>query len=81
MLWGIDKTNAMSRGLQESCTRFHGQENAGFAFDPEILFESALFSNQSDQCFRLMGVQLVRDEDPPCLRISVDSALGAFPAS
>ena len=39
---------------------------------------SALFSNQSDQCFRLMGVQLVRDEDPPCLRISDDSGVDMF---
>ena len=45
-------------------TRAHAGEVAAFAFDAEILLDTTLRSDQAHQRFRLMGVELIGDEDP-----------------
>ena len=53
-------------------SRLHRGQMTAFALDTEILLDATLLGHQAHQCLRLMGVELIRDEDPARLRVCLD---------
>ena len=45
---------------------------ATFALDTEILLDATLLGHQAHQRLRLMGVELISDEEPARLRVCLD---------
>src|ERR1035438_7342286 len=75
MLWGGDKTNAMAGIREKGGTRCHRGELSTFAFDAQILLDSAVLGDQKHQCLRLMSVELIGDNNPRSFWISLDGLL------
>ncbi len=69
---GIHEANAMAGIGEKGGARTHAGEVAAFAFDAQILLGATLGSHQAHQCLRLMGVELIGDKDPGCLRVGLD---------
>src|SRR5690242_6363704 len=68
----VDEANAMAGVGEKSSTRPHGGEVAAFAFDAQLLLDATLCSHQTHQGLRLMRVELIGDEDPGGLWVSLD---------
>ena len=68
----VDEANAMARVRKKRSSRFHRGQMAAFAFDTQVLLDVALLSHQTDQRFRLMGIELISDKEPGGLGIGLD---------
>src|SRR5664279_2105787 len=69
MLRGIHKTNAMLGVLQKLSAGVHALQNAGFAFLTQWIFYAAEFRHTGYQRSRLVGIDLVGNEDPFCFGV------------
>ena len=58
---------------KKGSSRLHRGKNPAFAFDTQILLDAAHLSEQTNQHFRLVRIELICDKDPARLRISLDS--------
>ena len=63
----------MARVGEKGGTRLHRGQMATFAFDAQVLLDATPLSHQAHQGLRLMGVELISDEDPGGMRIGLDS--------
>src|SRR3974377_736110 len=72
MFGGVDKANAMAGIREKGGTGTHGCQVAAFPFDAQVLLDATLCSHQTHQGLRLMSVELISDEDPGCLWVSLD---------
>ena len=73
MLGGVDKTKAVARVGEKGGTRLHRGEVTAFAFDAQLLLDATLLSYQAHQGLRLMGIEVIADEDPSGLGIGLDA--------
>lgn len=58
--------DAVSGIAEKGFTGFHGVQDASFSLQPEVLLDTIVFGNQSDDAFGQVGVQVVRDDFPFC---------------
>ena len=72
MLWCVDKTNTMAGIRKKSGARCHRGEMSTFAFETQILLNTAVPDDQRHQRLRLMRVELIGDKNPRGFRISLD---------
>jgi hypothetical protein len=72
MFWGIDEANAMRLITQIGLPTGHTFEDSLLAFDAQILLIPQHVSNQAHQCFALMGIELVAQNDEIGLRIGLN---------
>ena len=75
MLGCVHEADTMANILQEGHAGFLRFKDTLSAFLAQIYLRMATFSDQTHQCFRLMGVELVNDENPFCLWVKVNGAL------
>lgn len=75
MFWGIDKPNPVGRLTQVRLPRRHILENTPLALLPEILGVAEGCGYISNQCFALVGIELVAKDDEMCLGIRLDEAV------
>lgn len=68
MLWRVDKPDAMFRVGKKFGASGHGFQDAGFAFLTQLVRLPDCVCNPLDQRFRLMGVEVIGDEDPSIVR-------------
>src|SRR5258708_26893984 len=73
MLGCVNKTNAMGWIAQKDRSGRHRFENAGFAFDTEVKVDLAKLSDQTDQSFGLVSIELVGDKSPVGIGIGNNS--------
>ena len=62
----------MARVGEKGGTRLHGGEMTAFAFDAQVLLDATLLRDQAHQGLRLMGIEVIGDEDPSGLWIGLD---------
>ncbi len=62
----------MARVGEKSGTRLHRGEMTTFAFDAQIVLDATLLSYQAHQGLRLMGIEVIGDEEPSGLWISLE---------
>lgn len=74
MARGVDEANAVVGGFQEGFAGRHRGEDTGLALGPEVLANAATLGYKLDQRDGLVGIELVEDEDPTGVGISVDGA-------
>ncbi len=72
MFGSVDEANAMTGVGEKSRTRVHVGEVAAFAFDAQVFLDATLRGHQTHQGLRLMGVELIGDEDPGRLGVRLD---------
>jgi hypothetical protein len=72
MFGSVDEANAMAGAGEKGGTRAHIGEVAAFALDAQVLLDATLLGHQTHQGLRLMGVELIGDEDPGGLWIRLD---------
>ena len=72
MLRGVDKADAVGGILEEDGARGHGLQDALLFLAPEIPLDGAPQRDEFHQTGRLVGIELVTDEDPFALRVEVD---------
>jgi len=65
----------MTRIRQKRSPTGHRLQNAAFALNPKLDLEAAVPGYHFHERLRFMRVQLVNDEDPPCLRSAGDDRL------
>ena len=56
---------------EKSGTRRHRLQNARLAFLPQVHGDVTTACHETDKGFRLVGVELIDDEGPVCLRVCV----------
>jgi hypothetical protein len=62
----------MARVREKGGTRLHRGEMTAFAFDAQLLLDATLLGYQAHQGLRLMGIEVIGDEDPSGLWIRLD---------
>ncbi len=72
MFGGIDEANAMAGVREKGSARPHAGQMTAFAFAAQVLLDATLSRHQTDQGFRLMGIELIGDKDPGRLGISLN---------
>ena len=70
----IDKANVMVRIFEEGLAGRHRVKDAFLALGPEAIVNAASFGDETYECFRFVGVELVEDEDPHGIGVRVDGA-------
>ena len=75
VFWGRDKPNPVGRFTQVCLPRRHILENTPLAFLPEILGIAEKCGYLSNQCFALVGIELVAKDDETCLGVRLDEAV------
>jgi hypothetical protein len=69
----VDKLDSVGRVSKECRSGFHGFQNARLPLCPKIILDSAPMGHEADQSFRFVRVELIQDEHPSRVRVSVDS--------
>jgi hypothetical protein len=68
----VDKAKAMGRVREKGGARLHRGQMATFALDAQVLLDATPLGHQAHQGLRLMGVELVGNEDPGGMWIGLD---------
>jgi len=68
----VDKLDSVRRVRKECRSGLHGLQNAGLPLCPEITLDSAPMVHEADQSFGFVRVELIHDEHPTGVRVSVD---------
>lgn len=63
MFWGINEANPVGRIAEVSLPADHALKNPLLAFDTQILVISDHASDRANQCFALMGIELIAKKD------------------
>lgn len=75
VLGRINKADAMGGILEKGGPGGHALENPGLSLATEIAVDPTALGDAFDQTGRLVGVELINDEDPLAQRIGVHGAL------
>lgn len=72
VLWSINEANAMGRIAEVGLPAGHALKNSPLAFDTQILVISNHGSDQADQRFALVSVELIAQDDEMALGVRLD---------